>query len=168
MHFCEACSQASLHHFPPDTRKAHKSKVKNKTASLTCPIRKAFWMWSWWVALYIPEWCLHYASLYRVRWPLANPVKMELGFTTWRMSQLSLTSFKLMATPRYGDLYPTLCWLSSFRQIDTARAYCGGTSEEYLGKLDWQKRGLKMETKLYPTVVRLLHLADLYHLPLIT
>lgn len=38
-------------------------------------------------------------------------------------------------------------------QIDTARGYCGGTSEEYLGKIDWQKKGLKMETKLYPNVV---------------
>ncbi|EPQ51526.1 Aldo/keto reductase [Gloeophyllum trabeum ATCC 11539] len=36
-------------------------------------------------------------------------------------------------------------------EVDTARVYVGGTSEEYLGKLDWQKRGLKMHTKLYPT-----------------
>ncbi|KAA1472011.1 Aldo/keto reductase [Dentipellis sp. KUC8613] len=35
-------------------------------------------------------------------------------------------------------------------EIDTARVYAGGTSEEYLGKIDWQGRGLKMETKLYP------------------
>lgn len=35
-------------------------------------------------------------------------------------------------------------------EIDTARMYCGGTSEEYLGKINWQKRGLVMETKLYP------------------
>ncbi|EPQ58870.1 Aldo/keto reductase [Gloeophyllum trabeum ATCC 11539] len=33
-------------------------------------------------------------------------------------------------------------------QVDTARLYCNGTSEEYLGKLDWQKRGLAMDTKL--------------------
>ncbi|KAL5530733.1 hypothetical protein ACEPAF_6991 [Sanghuangporus sanghuang] len=38
-------------------------------------------------------------------------------------------------------------------EIDTALAYCGGTSEEYLGKLGWQKRGLKMDTKLYPTIM---------------
>jgi len=37
-------------------------------------------------------------------------------------------------------------------EIDTARVYTGGTSEEYLGKIDWRKRGLKIETKLYPTV----------------
>ncbi|KZT56053.1 Aldo/keto reductase [Calocera cornea HHB12733] len=36
-------------------------------------------------------------------------------------------------------------------EVDTARVYCGGTSEEYLGKIGWQKRGLVMMTKLYPT-----------------
>jgi aflatoxin B1 aldehyde reductase len=35
-------------------------------------------------------------------------------------------------------------------KIDTARTYSGGTSEEYLGKIDWKSRGLKIETKLYP------------------
>ena len=40
-------------------------------------------------------------------------------------------------------------------KVDTAIAYCGGTSEQYLGKIGWQKRGLIMETKLYPNVVRL-------------
>ncbi|OCH85014.1 Aldo/keto reductase [Obba rivulosa] len=37
-------------------------------------------------------------------------------------------------------------------EIDTARGYCSGTSEEYLGRIGWQQRGLKMETKLYPNV----------------
>ncbi|KAI0744106.1 Aldo/keto reductase [Daedaleopsis nitida] len=36
-------------------------------------------------------------------------------------------------------------------EVDTARLYAGGTSEEYLGKLDWKKRGLVVHTKLYPT-----------------
>lgn len=40
-------------------------------------------------------------------------------------------------------------------QLDTARVYCGGTAEGMLGKIDWKKRGLVMETKLYPNVVRL-------------
>ncbi|EJU02767.1 Aldo/keto reductase [Dacryopinax primogenitus] len=39
-------------------------------------------------------------------------------------------------------------------EIDTARGYCGGTSEEYLGKIGWQQRGLVMMTKLYPTGAR--------------
>ncbi|KLO16931.1 Aldo/keto reductase [Schizopora paradoxa] len=38
-------------------------------------------------------------------------------------------------------------------EVDTARVYCGGTSEEYLGKINWQERGLRMETKLYPARV---------------
>jgi aflatoxin B1 aldehyde reductase len=37
-------------------------------------------------------------------------------------------------------------------EVDTSQFYCAGTSEEYLGKIDWRKRGLKLETKLYPTV----------------
>ncbi|KAL6308763.1 Aldo/keto reductase [Sparassis latifolia] len=37
-------------------------------------------------------------------------------------------------------------------EIDTARGYAGGTSEQYLGKINWKKRGLKLETKLYPNV----------------
>jgi len=37
-------------------------------------------------------------------------------------------------------------------EIDTARVYAGGTSEELLGKIDWKGRGLKLETKLYPNV----------------
>jgi aflatoxin B1 aldehyde reductase len=36
-------------------------------------------------------------------------------------------------------------------EVDTARFYGEGSSEEYLGDLDWQKRGLVMDTKLYPT-----------------
>ncbi|KAF9476588.1 Aldo/keto reductase [Pholiota conissans] len=35
-------------------------------------------------------------------------------------------------------------------EIDTARVYAGGTSEEYLGKIDLASKGLKVETKLYP------------------
>ncbi|KAH9925634.1 Aldo/keto reductase [Epithele typhae] len=37
-------------------------------------------------------------------------------------------------------------------EIDSARTYTGGTSEEYLGKINWKKRGLVMDTKLYPNV----------------
>jgi len=39
-------------------------------------------------------------------------------------------------------------------EVDTARTYGAGTSEESLGALDWQKRGLVMDTKLYPTARR--------------
>jgi aflatoxin B1 aldehyde reductase len=35
-------------------------------------------------------------------------------------------------------------------EIDTARGYGGGSSEEYLGLLKWQDRGIVMETKLSP------------------
>jgi len=39
-------------------------------------------------------------------------------------------------------------------EIDTARYYGQGSSEEFLGELDWQKRGIVMDTKYYPTVGR--------------
>jgi aflatoxin B1 aldehyde reductase len=35
------------------------------------------------------------------------------------------------------------------KEIDTARVYGGGSSEEYLGNLNWQDRGLIMGTKYY-------------------
>ncbi|KAI0371014.1 Aldo/keto reductase [Pilatotrama ljubarskyi] len=35
-------------------------------------------------------------------------------------------------------------------EVDTARLYAMGTSEEYLAKADWKKRGLVVDTKLYP------------------
>jgi aflatoxin B1 aldehyde reductase len=34
------------------------------------------------------------------------------------------------------------------KEIDSARTYCGGTSEEYLGQLNWKEKGLLIETKL--------------------
>ncbi|EPS39473.1 hypothetical protein H072_6653 [Dactylellina haptotyla CBS 200.50] len=38
-----------------------------------------------------------------------------------------------------------------YKEIDTARIYGNGTSEEYLAAINWQARGLIMETKLFPT-----------------
>lgn len=35
-------------------------------------------------------------------------------------------------------------------EVDSARTYCNGTSEEYLGELKWQERGIIMDTKLSP------------------
>lgn len=40
------------------------------------------------------------------------------------------------------------------KEVDTARFYAGGTSEEYLARLDWQKRGLVMDTKYVSTAGR--------------
>ncbi|KAL5488390.1 hypothetical protein ACEPAI_6498 [Sanghuangporus weigelae] len=59
---------------------------------------------------------------------------------------------------RVTDLKDVEAILDAFQkhghdEIDTALVYCDGTSEEYLGKLGWQKRGLKMDTKLYPSIM---------------
>ncbi|EKM52788.1 uncharacterized protein PHACADRAFT_261417 [Phanerochaete carnosa HHB-10118-sp] len=35
-------------------------------------------------------------------------------------------------------------------ELDSARTYAGTTSEEIVGEVGWQKRGLVMDTKLYP------------------
>ncbi|BGP28838.1 hypothetical protein JCM10296v2_000574 [Rhodotorula toruloides] len=35
-------------------------------------------------------------------------------------------------------------------EVDSALAYCNGTSEEYLGKLNWKSRGVLVDTKLWP------------------
>jgi aflatoxin B1 aldehyde reductase len=40
-------------------------------------------------------------------------------------------------------------------EIDTALVYGGGSSEQYLGELDWQKRGLILDTKFSPRAKRL-------------
>ncbi|MCJ1378132.1 hypothetical protein MMC17_001228 [Xylographa soralifera] len=36
-------------------------------------------------------------------------------------------------------------------EVDTARGYGDGTAEELLAEIDWQKRGIVLDTKLYPT-----------------
>lgn len=56
---------------------------------------------------------------------------------------------------RFHDLKDVEAVLDVFQahghsEIDTARIYGGGTSEQYLGKVDWKGRGLKLGTKLYP------------------
>ncbi|TCD64943.1 hypothetical protein EIP91_003401 [Steccherinum ochraceum] len=55
---------------------------------------------------------------------------------------------------RVSDLKTASAILDVFQkhghtEVDSARSYGGGTSETVLGELEWQKRGLKMETKLY-------------------
>ncbi|KAK1148372.1 hypothetical protein N8T08_010183 [Aspergillus melleus] len=38
-----------------------------------------------------------------------------------------------------------------YNEVDTARIYGAGSSEEILAEVEWQKRGLVMATKLYPS-----------------
>lgn len=65
---------------------------------------------------------------------------------------------------RVHDLKDAAAMLGVFqkyghKEVDTARVYGGGSSEEYLGQLNWQERGLVMETKLYPTPGKITHTA---------
>lgn len=50
-------------------------------------------------------------------------------------------------------------------EIDTARFYGAGTSEEYLGRLDLESKGFKIETKLYPTIAMPNSLEKVTHNP---
>jgi len=59
---------------------------------------------------------------------------------------------------RVHDLKDASALLDLFQQhghnqIDTARVYGAGSSEEYLGELHWQDRNLIVDTKLYPSSV---------------
>lgn len=47
-------------------------------------------------------------------------------------------------------------------EVDTARIYGAGSSEEMLADVDWQARGLVMDTKLYPNLGTTLQSADSY------
>ncbi|KAF8906057.1 Aldo/keto reductase [Gymnopilus junonius] len=56
---------------------------------------------------------------------------------------------------RVHDIKDVEAILDAFRahghtEIDSARTYAGGTSEEYLGKIDLLSKGFKIETKLSP------------------
>ncbi|KAJ5592837.1 Aldo/keto reductase [Penicillium hordei] len=60
---------------------------------------------------------------------------------------------------RIGDIAGANSMLDVFQkhahnEIDTARVYGAGTTEEYLAEADWHERGLIMGTKLYPTARR--------------
>ncbi|KXT11418.1 hypothetical protein AC579_9879 [Pseudocercospora musae] len=44
-----------------------------------------------------------------------------------------------------------VCHKHKHNEIDTARAYGEGSSKELLGNMNWQGRGLVMDTKFYPT-----------------
>ncbi|KAF9451204.1 Aldo/keto reductase [Macrolepiota fuliginosa MF-IS2] len=50
-------------------------------------------------------------------------------------------------------------------EIDTARVYASGTSEQFLGQIDLQSKGLKIETKLYPTLHRAHSTDGITHTP---
>ncbi|KAK9236968.1 NADP-dependent oxidoreductase domain-containing protein [Lipomyces kononenkoae] len=50
-------------------------------------------------------------------------------------------------------------------EVDTARVYGQGSSEEYLGRLNWQDRDIIMDTKYYPYAGRVLSGPQTSHSP---
>ncbi|PQE28330.1 hypothetical protein CJF32_00011283 [Rutstroemia sp. NJR-2017a WRK4] len=75
------------------------------------------------------------------------PLKVVFGSMTVgrpgdaiRISTLEGTNQILDVFQKYGH-----------REVDSARVYGGGSTEERLAEAHWQSRGLIMQTKLYPT-----------------
>src|SRR5271156_4878679 len=69
--------------------------------------------------------------------------KLPLGVEMTRVFSLEDTAAILDTFQKHGH-----------KEIDTARVYGEGSSEEYLGDIHWQDRGLVVDTKLYPTALR--------------
>ncbi|KAJ5946753.1 Aldo/keto reductase [Penicillium verhagenii] len=87
-------------------------------------------------------------------------VKVILGAMTIGKPGVEMT--------RVHTLDETKTMLDTFQKyghdtIDTARVYGEGSSEEYLGALDCPGRGIKLDTKLYPTAIRPALSAEHYH-----
>jgi aflatoxin B1 aldehyde reductase len=72
---------------------------------------------------------------------LSNHIPTTPGVEQVRTSDLGQAAKILDVFQKYGH-----------NEIDTSRVYGAGSSEDYLAKLDWQKRGLVMDTKFYPSV----------------
>lgn len=71
---------------------------------------------------------------------------------------LGAMNFGTTTASRVNDLKEIKAILAVFQQhghseVDTARIYNDGTSEEVFGDLGWQERGFVMDTKLWPTVM---------------
>jgi aflatoxin B1 aldehyde reductase len=70
---------------------------------------------------------------------LPAPVLTSQGVEQTRVHDLKDAAAMLDVFQKYGH-----------KEVDTARVYGQGSSEEYLGQLNWQERGVVMDTKLYP------------------
>lgn len=79
----------------------------------------------------------------------ANPTGPPLGAEQARVHSLADCATILDIFRSHGH-----------REIDTARFYGEGSSEGFLGELDWRKRGLVMDTKYYPTAGRNMSKSD--------
>lgn len=78
-----------------------------------------------------------------------------LVFIQSRPLEESLTSSKPMDIMRHVTLLCHCLWKTpDGQQLDTALLYGAMSSEQLLGEVGWKERGLVMDTKLYPLVVR--------------
>ncbi|KAG6919107.1 hypothetical protein DXG01_008909 [Tephrocybe rancida] len=81
-----------------------------------------------------------------------SPVSLYCAARFASLSARSLPGIPLWAGVQY---IRTSKWFALFRTSRNSFS-TASTSEEYLGKIDWKGKDLKLETKLYPTVAVLL------------
>ncbi|GAA6001817.1 hypothetical protein JCM10207_002334 [Rhodosporidiobolus poonsookiae] len=79
--------------------------------------------------------------------PAPTAVPVTLGLMTWGSEGASMA--------RVHDIKDCEAMLDAFlaaghNEVDTALVYGHGSSEEYLGKIDWKSRGVVVDTKLWP------------------
>ncbi|GAW23334.1 hypothetical protein ANO14919_128900 [Xylariales sp. No.14919] len=82
---------------------------------------------------------------------MSTPAKMKVVCGT-----MSFGAANTRGSPHINSVEQAAQVLEVFKrhghnELDSARAYGEGTTEELLGDLKWQNRDLKMDTKLFPT-----------------
>jgi len=77
--------------------------------------------------------------------------KKPPGSSEKALTSLPDTFHARVTTPEDAALLIELFQKHGHDEVDTARAYGDGTAEELLAEIHWQKRGIVLDTKLYPT-----------------
>ncbi|PGH17869.1 hypothetical protein AJ80_04693 [Polytolypa hystricis UAMH7299] len=91
----------------------------------------------------------------------ANNSDMKVVFGAMTFGEPGQPTSRVLTTEDAGPILDVF-QRYNHKEIDTARVYNTGTSEELLAAVDWQKRGLVMATKLYPTVGSFIESQDSY------
>ncbi|KAK6514542.1 hypothetical protein TWF281_004740 [Arthrobotrys megalospora] len=78
------------------------------------------------------------------------PANLKIVFGGMSLGKEGTETARVHSLTTAGDLLDIFT-SHGYNEVDTARIYGSGTSEEYFATLDWKSRGLIMDTKLYPT-----------------
>lgn len=79
---------------------------------------------------------------------------ITITITTSYIIKLTAPGIEQVRTSNLDDAAAILDTFQKYNhnEVDTSRVYGDGSSEEYLGLLKWQDRGLVLDTKFYPNV----------------